>query len=95
MSDVKQGKETSEWTVVKWILVVCGILGTALTSVLGALAASGALEQNSTLAIVLGAVAAVLGAVAGKSGAEYMKGRSLVKANASAAEAAKALEGNE
>jgi len=77
---VKDGKTTTEWTALKWIMTICGILGAAMTSVIGALVASGTLEQNSTVAIVLGGVVAVLTAVGGVSGGQYIKGRSAIKA---------------
>lgn len=79
---MKDGKESTEWTVVKWVMAICGIVGAALTSVLAALAASGTLESNSTLAVVLTSVAGVLVAVGGVVGKEYVKGRSVVKASA-------------
>ena len=47
MSNVKSGKESSEYGVVKWILIICGILGAAMTTLVGSLIASGAIEQNS------------------------------------------------
>ncbi len=75
----KPGVESSEWNVVKWIMTICGIVGTALAAVLAALTASGTLEANSTATIVIGSIVAVLAAVSGVAGKGYIDGRSAVK----------------
>lgn len=71
----KPGMQTSEWTITKWIVVVCG----ALAAGLGAVIATGAVV-DPTVQAILGGAAAVLGAVAGINTKAYVDGRSLIKA---------------
>ena len=68
------GKDTSEWTVFKWVALICA----ALASGLGIVAASGAIADPTVLAILSGA-AAVLAAIGGAGGKAYIDGRSAVK----------------
>ena len=75
-----EGKDTSEWTAMKWIVTVCGIVGTALTSVVAALIGSGTVEAGDPVAIVLGGIAGVALAIGGQAGVAYIKGRSAIKA---------------
>ena len=78
MSDVTPGKETSEWTGLKYGGLICA----ALEAGLGVVMASDAVPPDSLAAVILGGVMAVLTAVAGGLGVSYIKGRSLVKAAA-------------
>jgi len=80
MPELKPGNESSEYGFAKWVTIICGVLGTAMTTILGALAASGALEQQSTLAVVLGAVATVLMTIGGVATKAYIDTRGKVKA---------------
>jgi Zn-dependent alcohol dehydrogenase len=76
------GKETSEWKV--WVTT----LAAALAAGLGAVVSSGALEEGSTLYVVLGTLGTILAAIGGVSW-KYIASRTEVKKAQALADAAK------
>lgn len=79
MSADSPGNETSEWGVMKWVTWGAGMLGGGLTALVSALAASGVVDGDSTVLVVLGALAAVCLAIGGAVGKSYIDGRNRVK----------------
>lgn len=76
---MKEGNQTTEWTVTKWIIFVVSLLGLVAGALTGALPASGAVEASHMAVTVLGIITSVCAVVGGGVAHTYIKGRTELK----------------
>lgn len=74
-----EGQKGSEWGTMQWIKWSAGLGSAIMAALLVALPASGILEPNSAVVVIMGLVASVLAIVAGKAAETYSKGRVEIK----------------
>ena len=86
----KAGQETTEYKVMMWISIACGMIAAALTT----LVASGAVPPTTTGGAILAAAVPIFGALGALGGKSYMDGRSNLKVANARLSAAKELNTN-